>query len=106
MNTGPSPLAVIRRNPRDVSVIYAADKFLVNTPEYDAQVTRMFTFSFVRKAGALKTHLHSISTSSNSVKEKFYILQHGRVDDKGSHNDGSCKNGTIGDRTSVHHPTS
>ena len=38
--TGPSPLAVIRRNPRDVSVIYAADEFHVNTPEHYAQVAK------------------------------------------------------------------
>ena len=36
--TGPSPLAIIRRNPRDVSVIYAADEFHINTPEHYAQV--------------------------------------------------------------------
>ena len=40
MITGPSPLAVIRRNPRDVSVIYAADEFHVNTPEHYAQVVK------------------------------------------------------------------
>ena len=31
---GPSILAVIRRNPRDVSVIYAIDEFHINTPEH------------------------------------------------------------------------
>ena len=36
---GPSILAVIRRNPGDVSVIYAADEFYINTPERFAQVT-------------------------------------------------------------------
>ena len=36
--TGPSPLAIIRRNPRDVSVIYAANEFHINTPEHHAQV--------------------------------------------------------------------
>ena len=35
---GPSILAVIRRNPGDVSVIYAADEFYINTPEHFAQV--------------------------------------------------------------------
>ena len=38
--TGPPPLAVIRRNPRNVSVISAADKFHVNTPEHYAQVSK------------------------------------------------------------------
>ena len=66
--TGPSSLAVIRRNPRDVSVSYAVDEFLVNTPEHYAQVTNMFNFSFERMAGALNTHLHPISISSNLVK--------------------------------------
>ena len=36
--TGPSPLAIIRRNPRDISVIYAADEFHINTHEHYAQV--------------------------------------------------------------------
>ena len=37
-STGPSTLAVIRRNPRDVSVIYAANEFHINTPEHFAKV--------------------------------------------------------------------
>ena len=36
--TGLSMLAIIKRNPRDVSVIYAADEFHINTPEHHAQV--------------------------------------------------------------------
>ena len=38
MITGPSILATIRRNPRDVSVIYAANEFHINTPKHFAQV--------------------------------------------------------------------
>ena len=34
----PSMLATIRRNPGDVSVIYAANEFYINTPEHSAQV--------------------------------------------------------------------
>ena len=41
MISGPSQLAVIRRNPKDVSVIYAANEFHVNTPEHYAQVARI-----------------------------------------------------------------
>ena len=36
--TDPSTLAVLKRNPRDVSVIYATDKFHISTPEHFAQV--------------------------------------------------------------------
>ena len=36
---GPSILAIVRRNSGDVSVIYAADEFYINTPERIAQVT-------------------------------------------------------------------
>ena len=32
-------IAAIIRNPRDVSIIYAADKLHINTPEHYAQVT-------------------------------------------------------------------
>ena len=35
---GPSILAIVRRNSGDVSVIYAADEFYINTPEHFAQV--------------------------------------------------------------------
>ena len=38
--TVPSPLAIIRRNPRDVSVIYVANEFHVNTPQHYAQVVK------------------------------------------------------------------
>ena len=69
--TGPSQLEVNRRNPRDVSVIYANDEFHVNTPEHYAQVTIMFYLSFVRMAGALKIHLHPVSISSKIVKKFF-----------------------------------
>ena len=34
----PSILAIIRRDPGDVSVIYAANEFYINTPERFAQV--------------------------------------------------------------------
>ena len=71
--TGPSPLAIIRRNPRDVSVIYAADKFHINTPEHHAQVLRMFNFCWVRMAGAFKIHLIPSLKSSKLVKQFFEL---------------------------------
>ena len=37
-SSDPSMLATIRRNPGDVSVIYAANEFYINTPEHSAQV--------------------------------------------------------------------
>ena len=37
---GPSTLSVLKRNPRDVSVIYAAAEFHINTLEHYAQVVK------------------------------------------------------------------
>ena len=37
--TGLPSIAAIIRNPRDVSIIYAADELHINTPEHYAQVT-------------------------------------------------------------------
>ena len=41
--TGPPPLAVIRRNPRDISVINAADKFQVGIAIFRIKVSVMET---------------------------------------------------------------
>ena len=39
VRTGLPSIAAIIRNPRDVSIIYAADELHINTPEHYAQVT-------------------------------------------------------------------
>ena len=87
----------------------------------------MFNFSFVRMAGALKIHLHPISISSKLVKKFFesvkYILENVKififVVNKFisyllfrvySMDELMIKAATtmaaVGDRTSIHHPTS
>ena len=93
----------------------------------------MFNFSFVRMAGALKIHLHPISISSKLVKKFFesvkYILENVKIFifvvnksinyllfrvysteelmiKAATTMAAASQDGEVGERTSIHHPTS